>query len=142
VTLTVQKVCPVVVRQDREILAFEHPRAGFQIVKGGINSGETPDAAALRELAEEAGIASAHVTADMGRSDGIVSGETWHFLRISCGPLPEQWHHDAVGDDGDRYRFFWHPLSNCRAPGFDVRYHHAMTYVARWIEARAQGDLK
>jgi len=45
------KACPVVFRDPsmQQILAFEHPSAGLQLVKGGIEPGENPRAAALRE---------------------------------------------------------------------------------------------
>ena len=47
---TVHKVCPVVFRDPsmRQILAFEHPRHGVQLVKGGVEPGESVRAAALR----------------------------------------------------------------------------------------------
>ena len=50
------KVCPVVFRRVDsvvEVLAFEHPVAGYQLVKGTVESGESIETAALRELAEE-----------------------------------------------------------------------------------------
>ena len=53
------KVCPVVVRLcdgRREVLAFVHPVAGKQFVKGTIESGENPLDAARRELREESGL--------------------------------------------------------------------------------------
>jgi len=65
---TIDKVCPVVFRDAsmRQILAFEHPRRGVQLVKGGLEPGESVRAAALRELAEESGIADTGVVADLG----------------------------------------------------------------------------
>lgn len=54
-----QKVCPVVFRVSRgraEILAFGHPSAGNQFVKGSIETGEAAPRAAIRELQEESGI--------------------------------------------------------------------------------------
>lgn len=56
--MTVDKACAVVLR-DRgvlEILAFEHPLAGLQLVKGSVEAGESTCATAVRELMEEAGI--------------------------------------------------------------------------------------
>lgn len=55
------KACPVVVRQKQgclEILAFRHPIAGCQLVKGSIEAGEDAGRAALRELCQDAGINS------------------------------------------------------------------------------------
>jgi len=53
-----EKVCPVVHQQVDgvlEVLAFRHPSAGNQFVKGTIEDGEPPPTAALRELREESG---------------------------------------------------------------------------------------
>jgi len=49
----IEKACPVVLRVSKEILevlAFIHPSAGKQFVKGTIENGETPQQAAEREL--------------------------------------------------------------------------------------------
>lgn len=58
--MTADKACPVVLRsrETLEILAFEHPLAGLQLVKGSVEPGESTDMAAVRELMEEAGIQS------------------------------------------------------------------------------------
>lgn len=50
------KACPVVIRPERQILAFQHPRAGLQLVKGGVEPNEHPAKAAERELSEESGL--------------------------------------------------------------------------------------
>ena len=50
-----EKVCPYVLRGagDRlEVLAFRHPLAGCQLVKGSLEPGERVVVGALRELAE------------------------------------------------------------------------------------------
>lgn len=62
------KACPVVLRRtgDLEVLAFEHPLAGFQLVKGSIEQDESPAAAAVRELLEESGLKASSVSADLG----------------------------------------------------------------------------
>lgn len=55
----VQKACPIVYRRcdgGAEVLAFIHPSAGKQFVKGTIEPGETPLDAADRELWEESGL--------------------------------------------------------------------------------------
>ena len=54
-----RKACPVVLLRTPgriEILAFRHPIAGCQLVKGTIEAGETIQTAAERELLEESGI--------------------------------------------------------------------------------------
>lgn len=56
-------VVTVVQRADGKVLAFERSdRAGqWQLPQGGIESGESPLAAAWRELAEETGLDERHV---------------------------------------------------------------------------------
>ena len=62
------KACPVILSciAGPRILLFRHPLAGVQLVKGTIESGETPAEAALRELSEEAGIDDASIVSDLG----------------------------------------------------------------------------
>ncbi len=62
------KACPVVLSTSLpiKILLFRHPLAGTQRVKGTIENGETPGAAALRELEEESGISDAVIGLDLG----------------------------------------------------------------------------
>ena len=54
----VHKVVPILLRRRErlEILAFRHPQAGTQLVKGTLENGEKAEDATLRELAEESGI--------------------------------------------------------------------------------------
>ena len=70
------KACPVVLRRvDKlEVLALEHPLAGFQLVKGSIEHDESPAAAAARELLEESGVIAISVSADFGI--WVLSGDT------------------------------------------------------------------
>jgi 8-oxo-dGTP pyrophosphatase MutT (NUDIX family) len=52
-----------------EVLLLRRARSGrWRLPKGGVESGETPDEAALREVAEEAGV-RAEVQAHMGESN-------------------------------------------------------------------------
>jgi 8-oxo-dGTP pyrophosphatase MutT (NUDIX family) len=68
-----RKACPVVLRrnQDRfEILAFRHPIAGCQLVKGSIEPEEDVGQAALRELCEESGVCDAGIASFLGHEPG------------------------------------------------------------------------
>ena len=109
------KVCPVVFRRVGsviEVLAFEHPLAGYQFVKGTIEPGESIEVAALRELAEESGIEAAVVTKNLGVWSSGFEGQVWAF--VECAPsqaCPEAWVHRAPDDGGHAFRFFWHSLS-------------------------------
>jgi len=115
------KVCPVVLRRNgsrTEVLAFEHPLAGPQLVKGTIEAGETVEEAALRELAEESGIEAAKVVRALGIWPSGFKGQIWAF--VECNPdqvLPESWVHHAPDDGGHAFRFFWHPLLEAPSPG-------------------------
>jgi 8-oxo-dGTP pyrophosphatase MutT (NUDIX family) len=76
------KTCPVVVRNQGDglqVLAFRHPLAGCQIVKGTIEKDESAANAALRELFEEAGIQSATVIRDLGVWNSGYEGQVWSF---------------------------------------------------------------
>lgn len=73
--MTVDKACAVVLR-DRgvlEILAFEHPLAGLQLVKGSVEAGESTCATAVRELMEEAGI-QATAKRNLGEWHSTITG--------------------------------------------------------------------
>lgn len=112
--MSIVKACPVVLRtkQSLEILVFEHPLAGFQLVKGSVESGETTAAAAIRELHEEAGI-TGNVIRELGTWHAEITGDTWafHQCQISAD-LPDSWVHFTKDDGGHQFRFFWHPLSS------------------------------
>jgi 8-oxo-dGTP pyrophosphatase MutT (NUDIX family) len=136
---TVDKVCPVVFRDAsmRQILAFEHPRAGVQLVKGYIEPGETVRAAALRELAEESGIADFGIAEDLGTFDSEHHGHVWS-LQLCTFPkhLPETWKHHCAEDGGYDFRFFWYdePAAGRLAAPLSPRTHaiRERTRALRW----------
>ncbi len=47
--------------KSRELLVFMHPSAGLQLPAGTIEAGETPEAAVLRETAEETGLGTVSI---------------------------------------------------------------------------------
>ena len=121
----VSKVCPVVFRDAsmQQILAFEHPRSGVQLVKGFIEPGESPRAAALRELQEESGIDNTGVVQDLGAFESGHRGHVWS-LQLCTFPhkLPETWTHHCANDGGYDFRFFWHDVN--QDPGDNWRPHY------------------
>ena len=123
-TMTPNKVCSVVLRSrgpDTEVLAFEHPLSDYQLVKGSIEDGESIEAAALRELAEESGIERAVVCRHLGLWEAGYEGQIWAFIECeSLENLPDVWIHRAGDDGGHVFRFFWHALSR---PGTEERWH-------------------
>jgi 8-oxo-dGTP pyrophosphatase MutT (NUDIX family) len=107
------KACPVLFRDSsmRQILAFEHPVAGVQLVKGGIESGEDARAAALRELEEEAGIRNVSIARDLGTWNAGHHGHVWSLQLCTYQPsLPASWTHHCIDDGGHDLRFFWHDV--------------------------------
>lgn len=123
----IEKACPVLWRSGPngpQILAFHHPSAGDQLVKGGLESEESPAAAARRELQEEAGIAFSGALERLGvlhhmlpagpAQNGPLEHQRWHiFLAQAPDGLAENWSHAASGspeEDGLVFELFWQDL--------------------------------
>lgn len=80
-----KKVVPVILRQQKqvlEILAFRHPLAGSQLVKGTIEQGEKYDEAAIRELYEEAGLTAEPNPKLMGSFMLKSNQQDWYFIYV------------------------------------------------------------
>ena len=111
----VEKVCPVIFREKdsiKEILVFRHPFAGIQLVKGTLEQNEDPNAAALRELAEESGISEVSLIDFKGMLEFEEVNQRWHFYL--CKPkeiLKESWDFFANDDGGLNFSFFWFRLN-------------------------------
>lgn len=71
-----------------QILAFQHPSAGLQLPAGTVDPGETPEAAALREAAEETGLARLRLVANLG-SETVRAPEGQGWLLRSLRPLQQ-----------------------------------------------------
>ncbi|MEJ6395685.1 NUDIX domain-containing protein [Gymnodinialimonas sp. 2305UL16-5] len=125
------KVCPVVLRGE-ELLVFRHPLAGCQLVKGGIELGETPLDAASRELAEESGLRLPPAR-DLGHSDRITPSQRWHFWLMgpTSDTLPESWIHCTQDDGGHDFAFFWLPLGTPSPQGSAALFQRAADTIAR-----------
>jgi len=112
--MPVLKACPIIVRPSSarfDILAFRHPLAGKQLVKGTIEHGEHVIAAALRELEEESGIVAYFADGPVWESHVISPGQIWHFVTLEAEALPDHFTHWATDDGGHLFSFFWQPLT-------------------------------
>lgn len=137
----INKACPLVLRQHHnakgqhlEILAFRHPLAGLQLVKGTIEPDELPAHAALRELREEAGI-EARVISHLGTQIIEATGQSWHFYCCAAtSMLPDQWQFYTQDDGGHCFEFFWHSLDS------DMSQQSTFCLMDRLIESGQAND--
>jgi 8-oxo-dGTP pyrophosphatase MutT (NUDIX family) len=128
-----RKACPVVLRETAgqiEILAFRHPLAGSQLVKGTIEAAETILDAAERELLEESGILGAAIgylgTAQMTEPD-----QEWHFVVCRVGQLAETWTDRTSDCGGLDFEFFWHPINQEPNETWHPLFKQALAFLRR-----------
>ncbi|MGM4986502.1 NUDIX domain-containing protein [Rhizobium sp. 11_C7_N12_5] len=129
----VQKACPVVFRMrdsGSEVLAFIHPSAGKQFVKGTIEPSETPLAAAERELWEESGLTALSPMALLGQCQIGPSRQLWHFFGCQAVGLPDTWQHLTADDHGHTFAFFWHPIDLPLDQDWHPIFHEAFNFFA------------
>jgi hypothetical protein len=101
------KACPVVFRDPSllQILAFEHPKTGRQLVKGRIEPGENARAVHCVSW-RRAGIADMAIATDLGTWDSGHHGHIWSLqLCTFKTQLPETWTHYCSDDGGHEFRF-------------------------------------
>lgn len=105
----VKKALAYVVRGD-ELLVFRHadfPESGLQVPAGTVEDGEAPDAAVIRELFEESGLASVRLVSLFGRYRYVPEGqkgavhERYVYHLEFTGQTPSQWTHiESCRSDG------------------------------------------
>lgn len=131
------KACPVVLRHNDnklELLAFKHPKAGNQLVKGNIKKDEHLESACIRELAEESGI-QAQVVKHLGIWEPNFKNQIWglclmHYEDI----LPDTWEFETKDDGGHIFSFFWQPLDSPLNDNWNEVYKHAFQYIKNTLE--------
>jgi|GEM_PF-1150430 len=134
------KVCPVLTRSGahgREILAFVHPTAGHQIVKGTLEEGEALEPAALRELAEESGIDSARIMAKIAEIEVPDYCQFWHVYECETdADLAEKWSFFAQEDEGKWFHFFWIPLAQLPTKDWIDQFQPVISALQDWFAAK------
>ena len=109
------KACPVVIRMqggELQFLAFRHPLAGKQIIKGTIEVGESLVDACIRELKEESGL-NAEVSKYLGTWDSGYENQVWGLCLMEVqSPLPDAFTHFTLDDGGHNFEFFWQAFSS------------------------------
>ncbi|WP_337171385.1 NUDIX domain-containing protein [Gemmatimonas aurantiaca] len=143
--MPVVKVVPVVLRRqgDRfEVLVFEHPLAGTQLVKGNVEAGEAIAAAAARELLEESGVIGAVSVRELGAWHQGPPGQVWHFCEMATSSLPNTWDHDTADDGGHRFTFWWHPIAERAPPSCSRIFVDALAFVQQHVAADLASSLR
>jgi len=145
-SLGIAKACPVVTRHapgapGPEILVFRHPLAGIQLVKGTIEPEELPEAAAIRELREESGLAG-EIAANLGVSKAIVHGQTWHFFHCQVSLPPERWDFHTEDDGGQVFSFFWWPVGERLTTEWHQVFVRAFDFAVAAFQRRSQAPAQ
>ena len=140
--MLVHKAWPIILRTEKngrsEVLAFKHPLSGKQLVKDTIERGESPEEAALRELAEESGINKAYISKSLGIIKCSDYQQIWHFFLCESEHLKEHWSFFTEDDGGLEFQFFWHPIDDPVNDGWHPKFLKALEHIKQQLIAKRQ----
>lgn len=143
-----ERALAYVTRGTGELLVFEHtaeyPDAGVQVPAGGLEPGETPEQAAVRETQEETGLslrgpvylASWHWR--RGERE-----EVWHYVHLAApATTPDAWAHRVTHGEDDAGMTFLCRFAPLDAPGFTPEhgYESALPALVQHLQ-RARMEL-
>lgn len=118
-----EKVLAYVTRRSDELLIFAHteeyPDAGIQVPAGGVEPGEEPDQAVLRETFEESGLhlADPHYLGSFEWPDEAPSRiRHCYWLQAPLG-TPDRWEHRVSAGDEDKGMIFRYAFAPRSEPG-------------------------
>lgn len=118
-----ERVSAFIIRKNAkslyELLLFEHPdceEAPIQIPGGGVESGESVEAALHREIYEESGLTNLTIVRKLGIAehcwlDTKVTTRRHCFVLKASSVTCDRWEHIVHGngvDAGFRFSYFWH----------------------------------
>lgn len=130
-----KKVVPVILRQQKqvlEILAFRHPLAGIQLIKGTIERDEHHQNAAIRELFEESGLIAEPNPKFIGNFQIKFNQQDWHFyLCETQAELPETWIYHCQDGGGLDFTFFWYPLKQKPNADWHETFQEALSFLRK-----------
>ncbi len=139
------KACPVLLRRREgrlQILAFRHPKAGLQLIKGTVEADEEPSETVLRELGEESGIEDALLVEPLGQLVLRSIQQRWYiFLCAVERTLPDEWSHYTTDGGGHDFAFFWHHLDEAPSDEWDPAFRTGLGFIQRRVKERSNDSL-
>lgn len=112
----VQKACAYITRNDTELLVFEGPgHDGYQIPKGTVEPGESPNDSLSREVIEESGLATfetqTHLVTDVWqRRFDPPKRYVRSFYHVPVHEPRDSWTHTVTGTGEERgveFEYSW-----------------------------------
>lgn len=110
---------------------------------GTIESGESAGEAAIRELAEEAGILDTKILSNLGLWNSGYQEQIWSFHLCEVDhEMPDEWVHHAFDDGGHDFNFFWYPLAQAADSQWHVVFQGALDFIRTTLTRDSSRSLR